>query len=79
MVSLTSARSAALVGVFISVTTVPAAGNLALAVALWVPQEMAGSAAQLAVNLGGMTAAGIAVLSVQRVLTRPRLREPAAP
>jgi uncharacterized membrane protein len=31
MLSLTSAKSAALVGVFISVTTIPAAGNLALA------------------------------------------------
>jgi uncharacterized hydrophobic protein (TIGR00271 family) len=72
VLSLTAGRSNALVGVFISVTTVPAAGNLALALALWVPSEMAGSALQLGVNLAGMTAAGAVVLSVQRLLTRGR-------
>jgi uncharacterized hydrophobic protein (TIGR00271 family) len=67
--SLASGRSTALVGVFISVTTVPAAGNLAVALALWVPQEMLGSLAQLGVNLLGMTVAGTAVLAVQRLVT----------
>ena len=62
MLSLTAGRSNALVGVFISVTTVPAAGNLALALALWLPGEMAGSALQLGVNLVGMTIAGAVVL-----------------
>jgi uncharacterized hydrophobic protein (TIGR00271 family) len=74
VLSLTTGRSSALVGVFISVTTVPAAGNLALAVALWVPGEMRGAALQLAVNLAGMLVAGSALLAVQRVLTRPRVR-----
>lgn len=74
VLSLTAGRSNVLVGVFISVTTVPAAGNLALALALWVPSEIAGSAAQLGVNLVGMTVAGTAVLGVQRLLTRPRPR-----
>jgi uncharacterized hydrophobic protein (TIGR00271 family) len=72
VLSLTAGRSSVLVGVFISVTTVPAAGNLALAVALWVPGEIAGSAAQLGVNLLGMTLAGSTVLGIQRLLTRPR-------
>ncbi|HYY11610.1 MAG TPA: DUF389 domain-containing protein [Kineosporiaceae bacterium] len=72
VLSVTAGRSNVLVGVFISVTTVPAAGNLALALALWVPGEMAGSALQLAVNLVGMTAAGSAVLAVQRIATRER-------
>jgi uncharacterized hydrophobic protein (TIGR00271 family) len=67
--SITSGRSTALVGVFISVTTVPAAGNLSLALALWVPEEMLGAAAQLGVNLLGITVAGTSVLGVQRVLT----------
>ena len=71
VLSLTAGRSNVLVGVFISVTTVPAAGNLALALALWEPAEMAGSLAQLGVNLAGMTASGTAVLLVQRVLTLP--------
>ena len=80
VLSLTAGRSNALVGVFISVTTVPAAGNLALAIALWVPDEIGGSALQLLVNLVGLTVAGTALLAVQRVLTRGRLlRAPAAP
>ena len=66
--SLTAGRSNALVGVFISVTTVPAAGNLALALALWVPSEMGGAATQLAVNLCGMLLAGVATLLVQRTV-----------
>jgi uncharacterized hydrophobic protein (TIGR00271 family) len=69
VLSLTAGRSNALVGVFISVTTVPAAGNLALALALWVPNELGGAAAQLAVNLTGMVIAGCLVLGVQRAVT----------
>jgi uncharacterized hydrophobic protein (TIGR00271 family) len=72
VLSLTAGRANALVGVFISVTTVPAAGNLALALALWQPGEMRGSLLQLGVNLAGMTLAGAVVLSVQRLLTRRR-------
>ncbi|MGN6610737.1 MAG: DUF389 domain-containing protein [Angustibacter sp.] len=68
--SLTAGRTNALVGVFISVTTVPAAGNLALALALWVPAEMAGASAQLGVNLAGMVVAGAVTLLAQRVLWR---------
>ena len=86
VLSLTSGRASALVGVFISVTTVPAAGNLALALALGVPAEIGGSAAQLAVNLSGMVLSGAAVLAVQRAITRPGqavaerpARAPAAP
>jgi uncharacterized hydrophobic protein (TIGR00271 family) len=66
--SLTAGRSNALVGVFISVTTVPAAGNLALALALWVPREMGGAAAQLGVNLCGMLLAGVVTLLTQRAV-----------
>jgi uncharacterized hydrophobic protein (TIGR00271 family) len=69
VLSLTAGRSNALVGVFISVTTVPAAGNLALAFALRVPNEIGGAAAQLGINLLGMTVAGCLVLTLQRVLT----------
>ena len=64
--SLTAGRTAVLVGVFISVTTVPAAGNLALALALADPSELRGSAAQLVINLAGMIAAGTLVLVLQR-------------
>lgn len=67
VLSLTAGRTDALVGVFISVTTVPAAGNLALAVALGVPSEISGSLLQLGVNLLGMVIAGCCVLTVQRI------------
>jgi len=70
VLSLTAGRSNALVGVFISVTTVPAAGNLALAFALGVPGEIGGAAAQLGINLVGMTVAGCVALALQRFLTR---------
>lgn len=70
VLSLTAGRSNALVGVFISVTTVPAAGNLGLALGLWVPEEVGGSALQLLVNLVGLTVAGTLLLTVQRLLTR---------
>ncbi len=72
VLSLTAGRANTLVGVFISVTTVPAAGNLGLALALWVPEEIGGALTQLAVNLAGLTAAGTLLLTVQRALTRPR-------
>ncbi|CAN5680871.1 DUF389 domain-containing protein [soil metagenome] len=70
VLSQTAGRSNALVGVFISVTTVPAAGDLALSVALWVPRQITGSLSQLALNLVGMTAAGVATLALQRRLWR---------
>jgi uncharacterized hydrophobic protein (TIGR00271 family) len=62
MLSLVSSKSAALVGVFISVTTVPAAGFAVVAATVgdW---DIAGrSAAQLGVNLVGITIAGVLVL-----------------
>ncbi|TWE09305.1 DUF389 domain-containing protein [Rudaeicoccus suwonensis] len=66
VLALSTDKAQAMVGVFISVTTVPAAGNFALALAVWAPREMGGSAAQLGINLVGMTIAGAVVLLVQR-------------
>lgn len=60
VLSQTAGRSNALVGVFISVTTAPAAGDFALSVALGAPGQLTGSATQLGVNLAGMTLAGVA-------------------
>lgn len=68
VLSQTAGRANALIGVFISVTTVPAAGNLALSLALWQTDEIGGSATQLVVNLSGMTLAGVVTLVVLRVL-----------
>jgi len=79
VLSQTAGRSNALVGVFISVTTVPAAGDLALSLALGAPQQLAGSGAQLLINLAGMTAAGVTTLVIQRALWRlKRARRPDA-
>lgn len=67
MLSLVSAKSAALVGVFISVTTVPAAGFAVVAATVGDWEVAAQSAAQLAVNLVGIVLAGVLVLWVRRL------------
>jgi uncharacterized hydrophobic protein (TIGR00271 family) len=66
VLSITAGKSAALVGVFISVTTVPAAGYLAVALALRDWSEVSGAVAQLALNIAGMVLAGTATLVLQR-------------
>ncbi len=80
MLSMTSAKSAALVGVFISVTTVPAAGYAALAAVLGVWDRVGPAVAQLGINLIGIVAAAAFVLLIRRrgatdgVFTRPLSR-----
>ncbi|HEX2131457.1 MAG TPA: DUF389 domain-containing protein [Actinophytocola sp.] len=66
MLSMTSAKSAALVGVFISVTTVPAAGYASVALILGQWGRFVGSIGQLAVNLLGIVVAATAVLMLRR-------------
>jgi uncharacterized hydrophobic protein (TIGR00271 family) len=68
VLSLTSAKVGGLSGVFISVTTVPAAGNVALGLAFGVPEEIWGSGLQLVVNIAGMAAAGWATLAFQQAV-----------
>jgi len=65
VLSLTSAKTGGLAGVFISVTTIPAAANVALALALGDWLEMRGSATQLVLNITGMALAGWATLAFQ--------------
>ncbi|MFI6320776.1 DUF389 domain-containing protein [Nonomuraea sp. NPDC050556] len=67
VLSITAGKSSALVGVFISVTTVPAAGYAAVALALGDWNEVYGSVTQLAVNIVGMIISGTATLLVQRM------------
>ncbi|MDH6119896.1 DUF389 domain-containing protein [Kitasatospora sp. GAS204B] len=74
LLSLTSAKSGALVGVAISVTTVPAAANAAVALAYADFGQARGSAAQLLLNLCGITLAGVLTLLVQRAVQRAVLR-----
>lgn len=68
VLSLTSARVGGLSGVFISVTTIPAAGNVALGLAFGAGEEIGGSALQLVVNLAGMALAGWLTLLVQQTV-----------
>ncbi|WP_063736872.1 DUF389 domain-containing protein [Streptomyces sp. RTd22] len=66
--SLTSAKSGALVGVAISVTTVPAAANAAVALGYGEVEQMVGSSEQLLLNLAGIVVAGTLTLLAQRWL-----------
>lgn len=91
MLSLTSARLGGLSGVFISVTTIPAAGNMALGITFGLGGTVVGSLAQLLINLAGMAVAGWLTLALQqaswqrlsayraRVLKNRSLRQPRPP
>ncbi|RVU17919.1 DUF389 domain-containing protein [Streptomyces antnestii] len=77
--SLTSAKSGALIGVAISVTTVPAAANAAVAFAYTEYAQMWGSTGQLLANLGGIVLAGTLTLLAQKWFwARQRRRTPTA-
>ncbi|MEU4336219.1 DUF389 domain-containing protein [Micromonospora lupini] len=67
MLSLTSKKSGSLVGVLISVTTVPAAANVAVAAAYGVWGEAGGSALQLVINLCAIVLAGLLTLLAQQL------------
>jgi uncharacterized hydrophobic protein (TIGR00271 family) len=68
VLSITSARTGGLSGVFISVTTIPAAGNVALGLAFGVGHEIWGSTLQLLINLSGMAIAGWVTLALQQLV-----------
>ncbi|MGW0748228.1 DUF389 domain-containing protein [Streptomyces sp. NPDC002587] len=83
MLSLTSAKAGALVGVAISVTTVPAGANAAVALSYGDFAQMWGSGIQLAVNLGGIILSGTLTLLAWKLLWRTQqgrmIRKPGAP
>jgi uncharacterized hydrophobic protein (TIGR00271 family) len=68
VLSLTTAKSGALIGVLISVTTIPAAANVALAASVGDWGEAGGALGQLAVNLIAIVVAGTLTLFIQRRL-----------
>ncbi|MEU3482519.1 DUF389 domain-containing protein [Streptomyces sp. NPDC033754] len=70
MLSLTSSKSGALVGVAISVTTIPAGANAAVALSYGDLGQMWGSVEQLLLNLGGIMLAGVLTLYGQKLLWR---------
>ncbi|MFD0153238.1 DUF389 domain-containing protein [Streptomyces sp. NPDC055721] len=70
MLSLTSSKSGALVGVAISVTTIPAGANAAVALSYGDLGQMWGSVEQLLLNLFGIMLAGVLTLYGQKLLWR---------
>ena len=72
VVSLTEARANALIGVFISVTTIPAAASVGVSIAFVSWGEAWGSALQLLLNVVVLIVAGAAGLSTQRRIWRWR-------
>jgi uncharacterized hydrophobic protein (TIGR00271 family) len=74
MLSLTTAKSAALIGVFISITTIPAAANAGIGAAYADWSTFRGSLGQLVVNLSAILVAGSLTLVVERLMYARRRR-----
>jgi uncharacterized hydrophobic protein (TIGR00271 family) len=66
IVALTSARSSLLLGVFISVTTIPAASDMGVSLAFHSWNEAEGSFLQLLLNIGLLIVVGFGTLRFQR-------------
>jgi uncharacterized hydrophobic protein (TIGR00271 family) len=75
VLSLSTAKSGALIGVLISVTTIPAAANVGVSTAYADWHSCRGSIAQLALNLVAILLAGTSTLTLQRVLYMRRRRD----
>ncbi len=72
VVSLTQARASALIGVFISVTTIPAAASVGISIAYSRWHEAGGSVLQLLLNVVLLIVVGAAGLRAQRSIWRRR-------
>ncbi|MEU1195072.1 DUF389 domain-containing protein [Streptomyces sp. NPDC005813] len=77
IVSLTEARGSALLGVFISVTTIPAASDIAVSVAFAEWRQARGSLLQLLLNVVVLVGVGVLTLRLQRRLWRRAARRTA--
>jgi uncharacterized hydrophobic protein (TIGR00271 family) len=78
VVSLTESRANALIGVFISVTTIPAASDMGLSAAYGSWTEARGSTFQLLLNVVVLVAVGALGLRLQRSIWRGRTARTAA-
>lgn len=74
MLSLSTSKSGALIGVLISVTTIPPAANVGISAASRDWSSFEGSLGQLGVNLAGIPLAGTGTLAAQRGLYARRRR-----
>ncbi len=72
VLSLTSTKSGALIGVLVSVTTIPAAANIGVAAAYQDWTEWRGAMLQLSANLAGILVAGVVTLWIQQTIYRRR-------
>ncbi|WP_377272889.1 DUF389 domain-containing protein [Peterkaempfera sp. SMS 1(5)a] len=70
IVSLTEARASALLGVFISVTTIPAAADMGVCIAFEQWEQALGSLYQLLLNIVVLIVIGTGTLRSQRVIWR---------
>lgn len=74
MLSLTTAKSGALIGVLVSVTTIPAIAEIGVSTAKSDASSAGGAAAQLGVNVATIIIVGIATLAIQRAAYERRRR-----
>lgn len=65
--TITLPETRGLVGVFVSITTIPAAANIGVAMVARDLETMAGSASQLGVNVASLIVAGTLTLGVRRL------------
>jgi len=70
VVSVTMSRTSTLIGVFVSVTTIPAAADIAVSIAYQSWREARGSAVQLLLNVGLLIIVGALALRAQRLIWR---------
>jgi uncharacterized hydrophobic protein (TIGR00271 family) len=70
VVSLAEARASTLIGVFVSVTTIPAAADMGLSAAFGNWHEAGGSTLQLLLNVVILIVVGVIVLVVERWIWR---------
>ncbi len=79
VISLTEARTRTLIGVFISVTTIPAAADIGVSLAFGSNPEALGSLEQLLLNVFLLAAVAIVGIPAQRILWRRLNRTPIPP
>jgi uncharacterized hydrophobic protein (TIGR00271 family) len=74
VISVTESRSSTLIGVFISVTTIPAASDIGVSLAFGSASEAWGSTLQLLLNVTVLAAVAVVGLPVQRAVWRRATR-----
>jgi uncharacterized hydrophobic protein (TIGR00271 family) len=77
VISITEARAGALIGVFISITTIPAAADIGVSLAFSSWSEARGSTLQLLLNVVLLILVGAFALRLQRLLWRDWIDRPA--